>query len=354
MQTYNDVLNKIIEIIEISENIRRKSSNKELDVENFCLIRHFPIYKDYVETFNDLLNIERTYYLLYKNKDNNVGLKNIQLLEVCRNNINNPDYLELSEIINRSFKRTANELYEYLGYFILKEDYTRFIELCKKLKVGPCVALKDMNPEEAKQEVNNSLNNNKEQTRRIKKFIAKENDLKDERVFEEQFIVVPEKQIEDVISSDKTISEEAKGTHVFIKEDREILSCDFREIIYLGMNGQLTLKMVNILKELLTESEFKALIDLLIQYNIFTKAELSEIIEDSKNKVINDIDELVGYFAIRENLDINALKTLIPFIGLWNYHYMIDQLFKYGAIDFEAYRDYLIENNLYDDPSRRA
>lgn len=344
MQTYNDVLNKIIEIIEISENIRKSSNDKKFDIENFCLIRHFPIYKDYVETFNDLLNIERTYYLLYKNKDSNVGYKNSQLLELCKNNLNNPNYLELSEIISRSFNKTANELYEYLGYFVLKEDYNRFIELCKILKVGPCISLKEMNPEDAKVEVQNSLNNNKEQTRRIKKHMEK-NNVREEEV-EESAIFVPEIQIREVSSDDN-------NNHL-LNDDKEVLSCDFREIIYLGMNGQLTLKMVNILKELLTELEFKELINLLIQYGIFTKAELSEIIEESKNKVINDIDELVGYFAIKENLNINGLKALIPSIGIWNYHYMIDQLFKYGAINFEDYKDYLIENNLYDSTSRRS
>lgn len=345
MQTYNDILNRIIEIIEISENIRRNSKNEVLDIENFSLIRHYPIHKDYVEEFNRLLNAERTYYLLYQNKDSNVGEKNTKLLEECRNNSTQPDFLELAEIINRSFKRTANELYEYLGYYVLREDCNRFIELCKKLHVGPCVALRDLNPDDARKEINNSLFVNKEQGRRIKKYLFNEVEEKDEKVFEEQFIVVPEKQIEEASQEELA---ESNGSYVFVNADKPVLSCDFREIIYLGMSGQLTLKMVQTLKDLLTNAEFKELINLLIEYNIFTKGELSEIVEVSNNRVVTDIDELVGYFAIKDSLNVEGLKSLIPTIGLWNYHYMIDQLFKYGAIDFETYKDYLIENNLID------
>lgn len=48
MDRYNDILEKIVDIIKTSETLRKNSKQKNFDRENFVLIKHFPIYKNYV------------------------------------------------------------------------------------------------------------------------------------------------------------------------------------------------------------------------------------------------------------------------------------------------------------------
>lgn len=344
MQTYNDILNRIVEIIRISENIRKESSNTELDINSFSLIRHCPIYKDYVAEFNDLLNLERTFYLLHKDKEGNVSKKNNELLDECRKHSSQPDYLELSEIINRSFRHNATELYEYLGYYLLKEDYNRFIELCQKLSVGPCVVLKSLNLDEARKEIDSSLAINKAQGRRIKKHYLNGLDKKEPINLEEQFIVIPITDMEGAYQKKNTNQDNGFSKK---KNETNDSHSNFREIIYLGMCGQLTLKMVEALSELLTPPEYEELISLLVKNSIFSKEEL-EVNDLNNKRVITDIDELVGFFATKKQLELEGLKTLIPTIGLWNYNYLMDQLYKFGAIDGDTYREHLIEKDLTD------
>lgn len=116
------------------------------------------------------------------------------------------------------------------------------------------------------------------------------------------------------------------------------------------MTNQLTLKMVESLKELLTEKEFIELCNLLVQYKIFSRGELNSIGEYTT--IIHDIDELVGYLAVKEELYMDGLKAMIPAIGIWNFHYLIARLFEYNKIDLETYKNYLIEFNLLKDENQ--
>lgn len=328
MRTYYEILDKIVDIIRLSGNIRAKDMTGKFDVENFALLRHFPIYKDYVEEFSDLLNIERTYYLLNKNKDNNVGLKNNELLEICKKNIDDEKCLELFEIINRSFNHPARDLYEHNGYYVLKEDFNRFVELCKELKIGPFQSLLELGGELSKKELMNSLENNKEQGLRIREYIEKH--LIENLVISDQIIFVPQNKLNEVINI--SLPNETKN-----EKHSRIMDCEFKELIYLGINNKLTLDMIKTLKEILSEKEFEVLEKLLLEYNIFSEKELFLLKYEKGAKEINDIDELISFLLLQESINIDGLSALIPFIGNWNYHYMLAQLFKFGAINIDDY-----------------
>ena len=64
MKSYNEIFKRILEIIKLSEDIKNNFSNNRRD---FIQLNHFSIFKSYVDEFIDLLDSERTIFLLNKN-----------------------------------------------------------------------------------------------------------------------------------------------------------------------------------------------------------------------------------------------------------------------------------------------
>ena len=78
---YQDILNRIVEIINLSEQKRRElesqgifDKDKKPEEKNFEGYHPFVIYKDYKKEFQNLKNKELTYCLL--SQDEQAGLKN--------------------------------------------------------------------------------------------------------------------------------------------------------------------------------------------------------------------------------------------------------------------------------------
>ena len=367
MKSYNEIFKRILEIIKLSDDIKNNFSSNNKD---FITLNHFTIYKSYVDEFIELLDAERTIFLLNQNKNNNVGKKNYELMKICKNGAKNDiiyrdEFIRLYEILVSSFSHSALELIEHSGYYVLKSHYEEFCELCQKLKIGPNFSSKDVSVEEAKYIVKTNLGNHKAQYSRIKKhyeeLVLKRNaepELAKETEHEKEKIEIAESLLEEVTKDSELITEDVVELETVDKSEGKLqtLNCDFKEIIFLGMSGLLNVEMIVQLKAVLEKDEFKKLLDLLLEYKIFDDRTIFEIKRRlvTKFRVVSDINELVAYFAIRRGINIESLKSLIPSIGETNYHYLIDQLFRYGTIGIDEYKNYLIENNLLvEDISRK-
>ena len=212
-----------------------------------------------------------------------------------------------------------------------------------------------MNNEESKNIIKTTLANHKDQYRRIKKhyedLVIKndvDNNHSDEK--EPEKIEIPETLLEEATKDSESVTDEVVDLKVLEKEEGKLqtLNCDFKEIIFLGMSGLLNVEMIVQLKGVLEKDDFKKLLNLLLEYKIFDDRTILEVKRRlvTKFRVVSDINELVAYFAIRRGINIESLKSLIPSIGESNYHYLIDQLFRYGTINIDEYKKYLEENNL--------
>lgn len=366
MKSYNEIFNRILEIIKLSDDIKTNFSSKRRD---FITLNHFVIFKTYVDEFVELLDSERTIFLLNQNKGKHIGKKNFELIKVCRSNalkdvIYKEEYVRLHEILASSFNHSALDLIEHSGYYVLKIYYEEFCKLCQLLQLGPFVNVDGMNNSESKSIVKSALANHRAQYNRIKKYydklVLKKDDEKIpdlEKDDEKENIEIPEVLLEEVTKDTELIDEEVVAMDTIEKDEGKLqtLNCDFKEIIFLGMSGLLNVEMIVQLKGVLDKEEFKKLLDLLLEYKIFDDRTILEIKRRlvTKFRVVTDINELVAYFAIRRGINIESLKALIPTIGETNYHYLIDQLFRYGTIGIDEYKSYLLENNLLIDESSR-
>lgn len=343
MQTYGDIINRISEIIALSEQRKNEINVVELNANynNYFVSKlWFEIAVEYATEFEELLDSERTFYLLQNVKNfDELNKSNEDLKLICQErgsvaNESTDDYLSLLEIINNASGKNASELTEYKGYFILKQDLINFIILCRKLKVGPYKSIKESTQEEVKNYVYREMEHKKNQKRRIDNYIIAS--------VTEDF----DDSLKDEVKTKKggytlfTTLEEKPRDAMF---ERKTAKTNYRELIYLGIIGELTNTMVLELKNVLTSDEFELLLDDLKKWQIFDEKEIQKIRQDAylSEKNIEDIDQLVGFFVTRDNLDAEVLELLVPSIGSENYHYMMDKLFKYGAINTDSYLNYL-------------
>lgn len=293
METYGDIIKRIVEIIAISEN-KKLENNPE---DHFVKLLFHNILEDYADEFNDLLKSEKACYLISTN--NNSGSKNNELITEClslseQNTALKDKYIEIVDILKTSLNKNALELEPYLGYFIDKDSFKRFLALCKEVKVGPG-KVTNLNIDTIQ-----SLRENKDQKARIDKYL--------------------EENISKVEVSDP------------------LANCRFKHLIYLGINGALTLDMIREERNYLSSQEYNLLVQELLDFQIFTKEELLSIEQKPKFERITDVDELVEFFGNKEILNPQALKLLIPAIGLFNYNYLLDELYKrdrISTIDYE-------------------
>lgn len=343
--TYNEILDRLVEIIDISEKKKMElescgiyDKDKMPNEKDFVSYYPYYIYRDYQKEFENLKNQELTYFLL--SSDKYAVLKNQILIKECYEKIkidseNKEDYEKIISIIKNTVGKKASDLIYIMGYFICFEDYNLFQNLCAKFSIGISKKLSS-NKEEALEYLEVSKKQTSDQKKRLTKHM-------------------------NAIKSAKEIKQELFNTSIKLEEksqklndlnDNEnfgkvdvILDGKYKEIIYLGMLGYLNIKMITELKSVMNNEEFKLLLEELVKYGIFSKEEILDIeIEVNKTiKKISDIDELVAFFAVRKDLNADALKALIPSIGISNYHYLMDQLFKFNAIDFEKYKKYLEE-----------
>ncbi len=317
LKTYGDVVNRLVEIIELSN--QRKSELSEEELKNFnqyfVRILYIDIFYEYAEEFKDLLDIENTFQILINSTLKN---KNDDLILTCQSkmNINNGDYNyynELITILQNTKGKSGFDLKEYQGYLVLKSDYNRFLWLMRKLKLVP--EIKDLSEEEREKAVQDKIQKTKEQYKRLVPFFLA-------------------KQKEEVKNTEK--QEEISFSEHFT-------SSEFLSLLGDGIIGKLSFEQVLELRNKLTFEEYNALLEEFRIWHVFSDEELNKLKKANSrfSKYVSNIDELVGYFVKQKEVDIEALALLIPAIGKSNFRYLLSELYEYGAISLDDYTEYL-------------
>lgn len=315
MKTYGEVINRIVEIINLSSGKVLPPGGEYKDYFVRILGRDIDI--DLAPELRGLLDIERTFSILANTPQEDVIKNNVELMGICKeraqsNDATTSDYLSLYEILRSSLGKSSIELTEYRRYFVPSESLTDFIMLCRKLKVGPNRMVRDMSPEELRKNVDESI-----------------------RVQSEQF-----KRINYHLTRLSQISE----TQTEVKENYSI-KMDYKIFLYLGFSGKLSLEVVKDIKKLLNPQEYELLLEIFLAGDIFTEEEIDELRQNKETigEQIDEMNNLVELFATRKDLNIAALKLLIPAIGKVNYHFLIEELFKKGVVNDEDYLNHIKE-----------
>lgn len=332
MKTYGDIINRIIEIIKYSEDRKRELQKGEIG-KNFSKILFQDIANEYAEEFRDLLVTEMVFYKIYNTP--NASKKNDALLLECEqkgstSDDNTDDYLELMTILRNAQNQLPLSLTEYKGYFVLKDEISEFIRLCRKLNVGHYKKIIDNPSAQIKKEIMDNLNETQIQFKRISFSIE-----------QLQNTTIGNSKIED-------------SQDVYKNENPTYLSGKYKTMVYLGMSSKLTMDMVVQVKNVLSQTEFDELLAELKKYGVYRQEEINKIIElsNSKTHSIHDIDEFIAYIILQEHLNIKSLKEeVIQLYGYGNYHYFMEKLYQYGKIDFYDYLDSL--NELFPSHSRK-
>ena len=145
MNSYQDLIKRITDII-----------NKSMNKDNTIKILHFNILPEYYEEFRKLIEIENVWYELLTNNNQYVNNNNQLALEAnVIKNENNYDLVErLNEILKSSYGLTPFDLVIIDGYVISKNDEKSFIDITKKLHIGPYKPIVNVNDLNSKLDIN--------------------------------------------------------------------------------------------------------------------------------------------------------------------------------------------------------
>lgn len=302
MDYYNNLVSKIIDVITKSEDKKRTLPVSELKNNyNKYFINRLgrDIYFEYIQELDDLLELENTCYSLM-NADSKFD-KNREIYKIAMQNQDNYLYNELLQILKNIGNKYYDQLTMYLGYFICKSDKDRFIQLLKELQLGPFKSVTKFDKTELLQIINNNVNLKNEQEKRISNYMVS-------RIL------------------DNTQNERYAQTR------KNMSTLKYSNIISLGINNSLDTNTIIKFGSALDNIELNELIHELEVFQIFDDEQLYMIKSEIENRSIEDIkiDELVRYFAMKENLNFEVLKALIPYIGEYNYNYIIKSLKEYG------------------------
>lgn len=319
-ENYDKILKRINEIIKESLSTPQENTTRLL---------WFDIKTELASEFKELIDKERAIHLFTGSKE--PYRKNQLLIDICQKEArtDNPDYTKLLEILYNSFDKSPENLSEYLGYFISKEDMTAFKIICQKLKVGPSSIINETNSKEVKQTIDANLDELKNQRERIINTLNASNTSKTKDESQRKRII-------NTVNTSKT------------NETKDEIETEFKGLIYLGQTGRLTLSMVSSLKNIYSEEEFERLLRALNKNKIFKYDELDKLRTFPHVQEVESIDDLVEFFKTKKNIDISALELLIPSFGIEQFNYLIDQLYKAGSISEKTYIEYVknqIENN---------
>ena len=305
MQKYGDIVLKIKELIEASKERKKELSDEELKNYSYYFARvlNFDICVEYIDEFKELLELERTFFAYQNNKtplkhNDDLILLCIEKIESDSENIEN--YVALKELLEASKNKSLNLIVEHKGYYILKDRFEEFIELCQVLNVGPFRLISELSREELQNYADTFSKNSKEQLIRLTNVI-----------------------------DPKLTSEDAE----------KVIYSDNTSYILLGLHGKMTLDYVATLKAVLGVERFESLLVELESWMIFTKEEISEIREMAlaKNCLASMLD-LVQHFSKQKDIDVRALANIIPAIGVDNYKFLVFELYKLGVINSTSYK----------------
>jgi len=319
LKNYGDIIGRLPEII-INGQTKKMQGTSEI-----ISFRGYFIEQSDIQEFRELLAIESSFYSLNTRSD--TTKLNDELLRLCekelKDNPNNTLYIRLLEILDNTFGKPCKDLAEYCGYYIFKENYLEFCELCTKLKVGPHSILRDSNNEFSKKVITENINNKHMQNERLKNYIESNYNQKVYRSF---------------LAENPNTGE------------RNII---FEHVTFLGINNLLTINYVVNMRNIMSEEKFNQMLNIIKACKFFSEEEINQIhsLSNPAEKKTLNIDDLIEFFAKTKELDFDSLKDLIPLIGFYEYHYLIDELYKCGVITLDEWLDSTKElcNNAPDD-----
>lgn len=330
VKTYGDIVERIMEIIRLSEQKRTTMDSEELKEhfnEHFAYILYSNIDVALVSEFRELIDAERTFCLMKNASPINCLDKTKELLEICKDNSvpqnNNCFYYEeIVQIISDSYGKSAFDLTEYKGYYILREKVNRWLWLMRKLDLLPDE--RKMNDAERKNEVNRILYENYEQYNRLQSYLEQAKKQSD----------TSSKENNNVIDFS-----EYSGFKPTFKNRK------FGDLVLVGLNGGLTKDTIKCLRFLYSDADYEQLLTELSEWQIFNQNEIEEFRNIPKDSImITDSMEQLLMFFVNSKIqveDANALRLLQPAIGRENLMTFLNILYMSGSIPTNVYEEYL-------------
>lgn len=296
MNSYQDLIKRTTDII-----------NKSMNKDNTIKILHFNILPEYYEEFRKLIEIENVWYELLTNINQYVNNNNQLALEAnVIKNENNYDLVEkLNAILKSSYGLTPFDLVIIDGYVISKNDEKSFIDITKKLHIGPYKPIVNVNDLNSKLDINRQRKLN--QHDRLKKNLP----------------------------------------NYELDNNNDTINSKFKHLILLFNRGLLEKSALKYLSKALNDLEYISLLNDLKKYLILNEEEYNTFYSYRSGEpvVIDTIDELVLYLSNIKDLTIEMVMPFKEIYGASFLDNLILELYKKGVFEASEYDDYIKQKN---------
>ncbi len=315
----NDIIARIVEIINLSEAKEKEISKEENAMGFFTVYLGYNIANEYLLEFRDLCDAERT-ILVFQNTNAPLAL-NKKLIDKCDSLMeaseDAPLYSELKVMLMNSLAKKVDELSEINGYYVERSAIPRFKELDQKLKFTTAI---NYTSEEVKEQINHaSLNNPSARKRRIDKY----------------------RIVNKIISFD-SFKDRGSISLNMANVRQDLLNSKHLEIICLGLFGHLDLEGVKALGYIYSEKEYTDLLSELSTWGFFEPEDLLDL---KNNYAITEnprLTEIIGQLALQKDLKVEGIYEFrnVEGIGEDGVKTMINILHMIKALSDEEYQKF--------------
>ena len=288
--TYDLIINEIERYLTLSKG--------SIDVSKIC---YFTVDKKYVKEFSELIEFENTWYLI---SENSMELRNnIISLKFEASKTHQEELVSrLNNILDNVSSKPCSELKVIMGYIICKSDEEEFIEITKKLHIGPYKPLKDASSYD-KIRLLQEIKSNKKQFERINYHLTL-------------------KQVESYKSD--------------IKASNKL-------VLYLQSAGFLKPGALEYLKDFIDYDSYQQMLDELYTFSAINKSTYEDLKYKRKTtpEYSSTLLELTEYFQSLQDVQIDDVLKLVPVYGEYTIDSLLFELVKKNIITNQEYREYL-------------
>lgn len=288
--TYDLIINEIERYLTLSKG--------SVDVSKIC---YFTVDKKYVKEFSELIEFENTWYLI---SENSMELRNniISLKFEASKTHQEELASRLNNILDNVSSKPCSELKVIMGYIICKSDEEEFIEITKKLHIGPYKPLKDASSYD-KIRLLQEIKSNKKQFERINYHLTL-------------------KQVESYKSD--------------IKASNKL-------VLYLQSAGFLKPGALEYLKDFIDYDSYQQMLDELYTFSAINKSTYEDLKHKRKTtpEYSSTLLELTEYFQSLQDVQIDDVLKLVPVYGEYTIDSLLFELVKKNIITNQEYREYL-------------
>ncbi len=288
--TYDLIINEIERYLTLSKG--------SVDVSKIC---YFTVDKKYVKEFSELIEFENTWYLI---SENSMELRNniISLKFEASKTHQEELASRLNNILDNVSSKPCSELKVIMGYIICKSDEEEFIEITKKLHIGPYKPLKDASSYD-KIRLLQEIKSNKKQFERINYHLTL-------------------KQVESYKSD--------------IKASNKL-------VLYLQSAGFLKPGALEYLKDFIDYDSYQQMLDELYTFSAINKSTYEDLKHKRKTtpEYSSTLLELTEYFQSLQDVQIDDVLKLVPVYGEYIIDSLLFELVKKNIITNQEYREYL-------------